>query len=359
MVSKFKLFLASSYEFADDRATAHALIGRENKEWVPSGVFLEPLLWEDFVDVLSKTRLQDEYENAIRNNTEEEFQTAVGQFQATEKPFVPVYFKTAPKPQGTHQRRGLAGPGDFEDKLKALGDHKTARNTVDRLMAHLRGQLDKLAAQGFIAFHSKQAALRRPFQVPSSDAEHVSQAEIQALKHIPLIERGRLRRVTVSLHVFGGAGKTSLARVLCACRDARPLPRRIATDSREQEPVRPARVNRGLGRGSHAQQRWMPELAGARAQLQEALSGCRIPVVIDGVWVEAQLLECGVHHLARNHSRRCRCPRQSSRAFSDGQPINDFIFLGCPPTAASSRRQIEAIPRDGAGPRTRLSRNLD
>ena len=55
------------------------------------------MLWEDFLDAVSQTRLQDEYNQAIREcdvfvmlfhtkvgqNTKEEFETAFGQFKAT------------------------------------------------------------------------------------------------------------------------------------------------------------------------------------------------------------------------------------------------------------------------------------
>ena len=51
-----KVFLASSSELKDDRTAFEIFINRKNKEWVARGVFLELVLWEDFLDVLSKTR---------------------------------------------------------------------------------------------------------------------------------------------------------------------------------------------------------------------------------------------------------------------------------------------------------------
>ena len=41
-------------------------INRKNKDWAVKGVFLELLVWEDFLDAVSKTRLQDEYNKEIR-----------------------------------------------------------------------------------------------------------------------------------------------------------------------------------------------------------------------------------------------------------------------------------------------------
>jgi hypothetical protein len=104
---KTKIFLASSSELKEDRKEFEILINRKNKQWVDRGVFLELVIWEDFLDALSKTRLQDEYNRAIKEAdifvmlfstkvgpyTEEEFDAAVGQFKATNKPVVYTYFK--------------------------------------------------------------------------------------------------------------------------------------------------------------------------------------------------------------------------------------------------------------------------
>ena len=61
-----KLFLASSEELKEDRKEFELFINRKNKDWVQKGVFLELIVWEDFFDAVSKTRLQDEYNKAIR-----------------------------------------------------------------------------------------------------------------------------------------------------------------------------------------------------------------------------------------------------------------------------------------------------
>ena len=61
-----KIFLASSSELKDDRKDFEIFIYRKCKEWDTKGVFLELIVWEDFLDAVSKTRLQDEYNQAIR-----------------------------------------------------------------------------------------------------------------------------------------------------------------------------------------------------------------------------------------------------------------------------------------------------
>ena len=62
-----RIFLASSSELKEDREQFEIFIDRKNKDWNSKGVFLELVIWEDFLDAMSKTRLQDEYKKAIRD----------------------------------------------------------------------------------------------------------------------------------------------------------------------------------------------------------------------------------------------------------------------------------------------------
>lgn len=159
-----RIFLASSAELKDDRDQFEIAVNRKNKEWVKRGIFLELVVWEDFIDAVSRTRLQDEYNQAIRGcdlfvmlfwtkvgqYTEEEFETAFAQFQATAKPFIFTYFKDAPSPGSDPD--GLASLHAFQKKLQALEHFQTVYANVDGLLRHFDGQLEKLAAKGFIEF---------------------------------------------------------------------------------------------------------------------------------------------------------------------------------------------------------------
>ena len=161
-----KIFLASSSELKEDRREFEIFIHRKNREWVGRGVFLDLIMWEDFLDAVSKTRLQDEYNQAIREcdifvmlfwtkvgpYTEEEFETAFGQFQATSKPFIFTYFKDAPISPSSTNRKDLMSLLAFQDKLDALGHFYTTYQNIDTLKLHFNQQLDKLAASGFIEF---------------------------------------------------------------------------------------------------------------------------------------------------------------------------------------------------------------
>ena len=161
-----KIFLASSEELKEDRNAFEILINRRNNAWVDRGVHLKLVVWEDFLDAMSKTRLQDEYNKAIRGcdifvmllstkvgaYSAEEFETAFKQFQAADKPFIFTYFKSAPVDTGSLDLENVTSLLAFKKKLAALGHFHTTYKNVEGLLLHFHGQIDKLAANGFIEF---------------------------------------------------------------------------------------------------------------------------------------------------------------------------------------------------------------
>jgi len=165
MMNKKKIFLASSSELVDDRRQFEIFINRKNKAWVEKGVFLELVIWEDFLDAVSQTRLQDEYNRAIREcdvfvmllftkvgkYTAEEFETAFGQFKATNKPFIFTYFKDALISAGALDE-GVLSLLQFKKNLGTLGHFYTFYKNVEDLQLKFGQQLDKLAGSGFIEF---------------------------------------------------------------------------------------------------------------------------------------------------------------------------------------------------------------
>jgi hypothetical protein len=163
MIDKKKVFLASSAELADDRQAFELFVNRKNKDWIDKGVFIDLVVWEYFLDALARDGLQKEYNRAIRQcdvfvmlfwtkvgkYTEEEFDTAIGQFQATRKPFIFTYYKEAVPPAGRTVEPSLAA---FQSRLKALGHYQTRYTNTEGLLHHFAGQLDKLVVAGFIEF---------------------------------------------------------------------------------------------------------------------------------------------------------------------------------------------------------------
>ena len=181
MQRKTTLFLASSSELKAERGAFEARINRKNKLWHDADIFLHLDVWEDYIDAMSRTRLQDEYNVAIRaadvfvllvhtkvgKYSAEEFETAHAQFKATGKPLVYTYFKNPPGP-------GDADPGlDYDTvralqaKLAALGHFVTPYQSVDGLIDHFTQQLDKLQAKGVIR---GDAALAAPEIQPAVQA---------------------------------------------------------------------------------------------------------------------------------------------------------------------------------------------
>ncbi|MEP7254543.1 MAG: hypothetical protein ABI666_02150 [Ferruginibacter sp.] len=60
-----KIFLASSVKMADSRKLFEIDINRRNKDWVPKGIFLDLIIWEDFQESMSKKGKQNEYDQSI------------------------------------------------------------------------------------------------------------------------------------------------------------------------------------------------------------------------------------------------------------------------------------------------------
>lgn len=164
MVKK-KIFLASSSELKVDREQFEIFINRKNKAWYDKGIFLELIIWEDFLGAVSQTGLQDEYNKAIQEcelfimlfatkvgqYTEEEFETAFKQFKASNKPFIFTYFNTQIS-TGSASQKDLLSLESFQQKLKVLKHFHTTYKNIDELKYKFNQQLDKLAENGFIEF---------------------------------------------------------------------------------------------------------------------------------------------------------------------------------------------------------------
>jgi hypothetical protein len=156
-----KIFLASSAELTSDREQFEIFINRKNNEWVEKDVFLKLVIWEDFLDAISQTRLQEEYNKAIRDcdifvmlfftkvgiYTAEEFETAFGQFKETNKPLIYTYFKDAEVLIGRMNRQDVMSLFAFQDKLTELGHFYTPYKNVDDLKFQINNQLDKLLTE--------------------------------------------------------------------------------------------------------------------------------------------------------------------------------------------------------------------
>ncbi|MEP7168336.1 MAG: hypothetical protein ABI855_03110 [Bacteroidota bacterium] len=155
-----KIFIASSSELKEDRDQFCMFISRENNRLHTTGIYLEIIQWENFLDAISDTRLQDEYNNAIKEcdivlclfftkvgkYTGEEFDTAYQVFKDKGKPKIWTYFKNAQINTGsiTDEINTLLA---FKKKIGGLGHFFTEYTNIDNLINKYRTQLDKFLPQ--------------------------------------------------------------------------------------------------------------------------------------------------------------------------------------------------------------------
>ena len=152
------IFLASSAELVEDRDEFELYFRQQNDELRKRGIYLTIVRWENFLDAMSQTRLQDEYNEAIRacdvfvclfftktgRFTEEEFDIAHRQFKEQGRPLIFTFFKDAEIRTGSARREDLRSLWAFQDKLSGLGHFWTTYTTGEHLKRAFRDQLDKI-----------------------------------------------------------------------------------------------------------------------------------------------------------------------------------------------------------------------
>jgi hypothetical protein len=155
-----QIFLASSSELREDRDAFDLYFRQQNDRLSNQGLYLKIVRWEDFLDAMSETRLQDEYNRAIEacdifvalfftktgSFTEEEFDVAHRTFTRTGRPRIFTFFKDA------EVRSGAIGDEvlsllQFKKKLGALGHFHSTYESAEHLKRSFRDQLDLLMSQ--------------------------------------------------------------------------------------------------------------------------------------------------------------------------------------------------------------------
>jgi hypothetical protein len=153
-----RIFLASSSELVEDRNSFDLFCRQENDRLLKQGLYLQIFRWEHFLDAMSETRLQDEYNSAIRSCevfvslfktktgkfTKEEFFEAHRTFRVSGKPLIYTYFMRTEVPNDRRLRASLNSLWDFQEKLSELGHFHTEYVNIQDLQLQFRRQLDKL-----------------------------------------------------------------------------------------------------------------------------------------------------------------------------------------------------------------------
>jgi hypothetical protein len=160
-----KIFLASSAELLADRDGFDLYLRQQNDQYRKQGFYLEIVRWENFLDAMSATRLQDEYNKKVRDCdvfvslfctksgkfTDEEFEVAYGQFKSNGQPQIYTYFKNSQINMCDLRPEDANSLFAFKAKLKALGHYATNYDSIDSLKLHFSDQIRRLLVPGMLA----------------------------------------------------------------------------------------------------------------------------------------------------------------------------------------------------------------
>lgn len=158
------IFIASSSELASDRDGFELFFRTENDNLIKQGLYLRIVRWENFLDSISETRLQDEYNRKIvecdivvclfktktGRYTEEEFDVAHSSFKSKGKPQIFTFFKDSEISIATANRDDLNSMWAFQEKLQNLGHFWTTYKNIDDLKLRFKLQIEKLRETGSI-----------------------------------------------------------------------------------------------------------------------------------------------------------------------------------------------------------------
>ncbi len=156
------IFLASSEELRQDRDAFDLYFRQQNDGLVEKGIYLKVKRWENALDAMSKTRLQEEYNLAIRTcdifvslfatktgkYTEEEFNVAHERFNDYGTPYIYTFFKVASISTADLPMEDLQSLYAFQKKLKKLGHFYTQYHSIEDLKLQFKDQLEKLLQEG-------------------------------------------------------------------------------------------------------------------------------------------------------------------------------------------------------------------
>jgi internalin A len=159
-----RIFLASSSELREDRDEFDAYFRRHNDHLIKQGIYLQMVRWEYFLDSMSETRLQDEYNKEIRDCdifvcliftktgkfTEEEFNVAFKTFKEKGRPRILTFFKEGSVNIRSLSASGLQSREAFQKKLTDLGHFYTRYEDAKDLKLKFRDQLERLMEKGGI-----------------------------------------------------------------------------------------------------------------------------------------------------------------------------------------------------------------
>lgn len=156
-----KIFLASSKELEEDRRAFELMLGRLNQRWRQRDYTFDLVVWENFIDAMSKEGLQSEYNKAaagcdifvmmfftkVGRFTLEEFETVFARMKEGEGPRIYTYFRNDFILSGDVDE-GIKSLLDFKARLRELKHYVTTYRNTEDLQYQFSGQLDLLYGDG-------------------------------------------------------------------------------------------------------------------------------------------------------------------------------------------------------------------
>lgn len=195
-----RIFIASSSELKEDRDQLRMFVSQENDRLHKKGLYLEIVQWENFLDAISETRMQDEYNEALKQCdlviclfftkvgrfSEEEFDTAYELFKNEGKPKIWTYFKDASITTGsiTDDFNSLL---KFKNKLADLGHFYTRYTNIDNLFNQYKTQLERVLPELGLTPAVKETdrvEISKPENKPENHSfnEHLTAHLLQAIR---------------------------------------------------------------------------------------------------------------------------------------------------------------------------------
>lgn len=152
------IFLASSKDLIDDRNDFELYVRQLNDIFLDNGIYFKVIRWENSINAMSSTRMQDEYNKSVKSceifvslfdikagkYTEEEFDVAHACFKETGRPHIYTFFKEVQVSPSNENQATLTSLWNFQEKLKNLGHFYTNYSSIAHLKQTFRDQLDKL-----------------------------------------------------------------------------------------------------------------------------------------------------------------------------------------------------------------------
>lgn len=161
-MKKIQIFLACSSELQNEREKFEIFINRENKKLIDQNIFLVLNIWEDWIDSMSKTRLQNEYNQVCKSfdifvslfstkvgkYTKEEFEMAFDNFTKTGTPkHIYTYFRNTKTGMSEINPNDFRGLIEFKERLKELGHYHSNYEDSNDLLRLIKSQFDKILLQ--------------------------------------------------------------------------------------------------------------------------------------------------------------------------------------------------------------------